>query len=383
MHARPLTGRERFGSIAAAILLAALVGLGLSLTLPLLSIEMERMGVSGGVIGLNTAIAGLASILIIPFVPGFAARIGIGRLLALAIALTGLSFLGFRLFFDLIAWFPIRFLFSAALGTLFVLSEYWIAASAPPERRGLVMGVYATVLALGFAAGPALLGLFGTSGWPPYLAGALVFLLAGLPLAFARHLLPKLDAEPSHSLLGYLTALPMATAAGAGFGAVEAGGFALLPVYGMRHGLDAETSALLISAVALGNVALQVPIGLLADEVSKSRLLLALALLGLAGTFAIPLAQEAGPWPLHALLFVWGGLVGGLYTVGLAHLAARFTGHDLAGANAAFLLLYNVGLMLGPPVIGVALDWSMRWGLSLGIALFLLPLLAAATARRH
>ncbi|RDJ27605.1 MFS transporter [Bosea caraganae] len=382
MHARALTGREQAGSIAAAILLAGMVGLGLSLTLPLLSIEMERMGVSGTVIGLNTAIAGLASILIIPFVPRIAARVGIGRLLALSILLTGLSFLGFRLFFDLLAWFPIRFLFSAALGTLFVLSEYWIAASAPPERRGLVMGVYATVLALGFSAGPALLGLFGTSGWPPYLAGGLIFLLAGLPLAFARHLLPRLDAGSGHSLLGYLTALPMATAAGAGFGAVEAGGFALLPVYGMRHGLDAETAALLISAVALGNVALQVPIGLLADRVSKSRLLLAIALLGLAGTFAIPLAQQAGPWPLYAVLFLWGGIVGGLYTVGLAHLAARFTGRDLAGANAAFLLLYNVGLMLGPPIIGLGLDWSMRWGLSLSVALFLLPLLAAASARR-
>lgn len=378
-----MTERERFGSIAAAILLAALVGLGLSLTLPLLSIEMERMGVSGGVIGLNTAVAGLASILVIPFVPGFAARIGVGRLLALSIALTGLSFLGFRLIYDLVAWFPLRFLFSAALGTLFVLSEYWIAASAPPERRGLVMGIYATVLALGFAGGPALLGLFGTSGWPPYLAGALVFLLAGLPLAFAHRLLPKLDAAPSRSLVGYLTALPMATAAGAGFGAVEAGGFALLPVYGLRHGLGAEAAALLLSAVALGNVVLQVPIGLLADKVSKSRLLLALALVGLAGTFAIPLAQQAGPWPLHLLLFLWGGLVGGLYTVGLAHLAQRFTGQDLAGANAAFLLLYSIGLMIGPPVIGLGLDWSTRWGLSLGIGLFLLPLLGAAAARRH
>ncbi len=56
-----------------------------------------------------------------------------------------------------------------ALGALFVLSEFWITALAPPERRGLVMGVYATVLALGFATGPAVLAGVGTSGWPPYL----------------------------------------------------------------------------------------------------------------------------------------------------------------------------------------------------------------------
>ncbi len=378
-----MTTRERFGSIAAAILLVALVGLGLSLTMPLLSIEMERMRVSGSMIGLNTAVAGLASMMVVPFVPRQAARIGIGRLLALSIGLTAFSFLGFKLVYDFHAWFLIRFVFSAALGTLFVLSEYWIATAAPPARRGAVMGIYATVLALGFAAGPALLGLFGTTGWLPYQVGAMIFVLAGLPLALARGHLPKLDQEPGHSLRGYLTALPMATAAGAGFGAVESGGFTLLPVYGLRLGLDDAAAAMLISSVALGNVALQVPIGLLADRVSKARLLLCLGLLGLAGALAIPVVQQAGTGPLHALLFLWGGIVGGLYTVGLAHLASRFSGHDLAGANAAFVLLYNVGMMVGPPALGLALDWSTRWGLSLGIAAFLVPLLAAAALRRH
>src|SRR5215212_12250566 len=81
------------------------------------------------------------------------------------------SFLGFRLLHDIVWWFPLRFLFSASFGVLFVLSEYWINAVAPPDRRGFVMGIYATVLALGFAIGPAVLKLVGTTGWPPYLVG--------------------------------------------------------------------------------------------------------------------------------------------------------------------------------------------------------------------
>ena len=44
------------------------------------------------------------------------------------------------------------------------------------------------------------------------------------------------------------------------------------------------------------------------------------------------------PDPLPALLFVWGGVVGALYTVGLAHLGARFTGPDHSSANAAFVV---------------------------------------------
>jgi hypothetical protein len=55
-------------------------------------------------------------------------------------------------------------------------------------------------------------------------------------------------------------------------------------------------------------------------------------------------------------MFVWGGLTGALYTIGLAHLGSRFAGPALVSANAAFVLLYNVGLTAGPPIVGLGMD---------------------------
>jgi MFS family permease len=166
------------------------------------------------------------------------------------------------------------------------------------------------------------------------------------------------------------------------FGAVETGGFALLPVYGLRTGFDAESAALLVSVVALGNVALQLPLGMLADRVPKASLLLAIAVAGLVGAAAIPLVAGQG-LAFYALLFVWGGLAGGLYTVGLAHLASRFEGPDLAGANAAFVVLYNVGLTVGPPVVGGAMDIADPHGFAYALAgFFALILIGAALSRR-
>ncbi len=364
--------------IAAAILIAALVGVGLSLTIPLLSLEMERMGVSGAWIGLNTAIAGIASIIALPFVPKVAARIGIGRTLALSIATVVVTMLMFKLVFNFWAWFPIRFVFSIALGALFVLSEYWISTLAPADRRGLVMGIYATVLALGFAAGPSILALIGTSGWGPYLAGSALLLTASVPLLLARGLLPPLAEGPRRSFGAYLLALPVATFAAMGFGAVETGGFALLPIYGLRIGFDAESAAMLVTTVALGNVLLQMPLGLVADKVDKGKLLVGIAILGCIGAAALPATAGSQGW-FQALLFVWGGIVGGLYTVGLAHLAARFEGPELAGANAAFVTLYNVGLTAGPPIVGAAMDVANPHGFAYALsALFLVVLAGAA-----
>lgn len=374
--------RDRLPGLAAAILLVALVGVGLSLTLPLLSLEMERMGVSSTGIGLNTAVAGVASILAVPFVPRLGARFGVGRVLGAAIAAVLGSLLLFKATYDFALWFPLRFVFSVGLGVLFVLSEYWIAAHAPPERRGLVMGVYATVLAIGFAAGPAILALIGTQGWGPYVAGAALIGCASLPLTLARRHLPHLHDAPSRPISAYLLALPVATFAAMAFGGVETGGFALLPVYGLRIGFEPESAALLVSVVALGNVLMQLPIGLLADRMDKGALLMAIGALGALGAALLPLL--AGPnLAFYALLFIWGGVVGGLYTVGLAHLASRFEGPDLAGANAAFVMLYNVGLTVGPPVVGAAMDLANPHGFAFALAaLASLVLVGGALGRR-
>ncbi len=371
---------QRDRGIAAAILIIALVGVGLSLTVPLLSLEMERMGISSTWIGINTAVAGVASIIAVPFVPRIAARLGMGRMIAMCIVTVIASLLAFKAIPDFLAWFAIRFVFSAALGALFVLSEFWISALAPPERRGMVMGIYATVLALGFAAGPAVLAAVGTTGWPPYLAGAALLSLASVPLLLARGLLPVLEDAPPRLFSIYMMALPVATLAGMVFGAVETGGFAILPVYGLRIGFDAESAALLVSIVAMGNVLMQVPLGLLADRMNKGALLIIIAILGCLGAAALP-ALAHSPLAFQALLFAWGGVVGGLYTVGLAHLASRFEGPDLAGANAAFVVFYNVGLTAGPPVVGAAMDISNPHGFAYALSAFFVVLLLGGLAR--
>ena len=105
--------------------------------------------------------------------------------------------------------------------------------------------------------------------------------------------------------------------------------------------------------MAAGSVIAQIPLGLLSDRMSRGLLIMILAFAGLIGALLIPIVSQHGFWPLVTLLVVWGGLTGGLYTVGLAFLAARFQGQELAGANAAFVMLYNVGLTLGPPISGI------------------------------
>ena len=235
------------------------VGVGLSLSVPLLSLEMERMGrVGHSEIGANTAIAGIAAImngaLRAAYCPGANRRAApaLGR---------GDPFRAVprRLqahLRQIVIWFPLRFVFSMALGG--ALRAVGILDQTPPPRRGdaaSVMGIYATVLALGFAAGPAVLALVGTQGWAPYLAGAGLCLVAALPLLLARGISPRIDhGKPGRTVLSFLLAAPAATVAALIFGAVESGGFAILPLYGLELGYTAANAAFLASIMALGNV---------------------------------------------------------------------------------------------------------------------------------
>lgn len=357
-------------TLAAAIAAVSTVGVALSLSLPLLSMRMEQAGLSGGYIGLNSAAGGLATVVAAPYVPRLAHWLGVRRLLVGSVLLSAAVFLGFAYVADFDLWFPLRILYGFALTVLFVLSEFWINSAAPEDKRGLVMGIYSTALGIGFAAGPVILRITGTEGALPFIIGAGVILLATAPILLAGSQTPDLDGHASEGLGAIVASSPSATAAAFVFGAIEAGSMALLPVYGLRAGLPAGESALLVSVMALGSVLFQIPLGLLSDRMDRRALLLAIAIGSVALSLAMPAASAS--WTgLAALTFLWGGLISGLYPVALAHLGSRYRGAQLAAANAAFIMLYATGTLVAPPLMGGAMDVLRPQGLPLSIAAML------------
>ena len=366
----------------AAISSISVVGIAIGLGMPLLSVILESRGHSASMIGLNTAVAGLASIAGAPLATPLAMRLGVAWTMLLMIATGALAFVGFHFAPYFWMWFPLRVALHISLTVLFILSEFWISTSAPPQRRGLVLGIYATVLSLGFAAGPWLFAHLGSTGFLPFGVAILLVTLAAIPVLAARKESPTIvaDSETSH-FLRYIWLVPTATFAVLVFGAVETGGFSLFPIYGNRIGYSEADAALLLTMIGLGNVLLQIPIGMISDRVSDRRyLLLACATVGLIGTAFMPFFAQN--WHLMAaLLFVWGGVVAAMYTIGLAHLGSQLSGHELASANAAFVLCYGVGMVLGPQAIGIGMDAFGPSGFGWSLALFFAAYMVLVSVR--
>jgi hypothetical protein len=72
-----------------------------------------------------------------------------------------------------------------------------------------------------------------------------------------------------------------------------------------------------------------------------------------------------------------------MYTLGLALLGERFRPGQLAAANAAFVMMYEVGSITGPVASGAALDRWPTYGLPVSVGIVAALFIAVALARRR
>ncbi|MTI16382.1 MFS transporter [Rhodobacteraceae bacterium RKSG542] len=362
-------GRRRTLGIIAAISAITAVGVSLSASLPLLAITLHSQGVSEGWIGINTAFAGVAAIAVTPFCSRIAKALGTPQALLACILVAAVSLPLFYIA-PFWMWFVLRIIFHGAVIVAFVLSEFWINALAPENKRGLVMGIYSAIYALGCVVGPMIMSEIGTVGFTPFImAGALIG-LGAIPILFGLTSGPEMEEEQSSSFISFLFIAPVATLAGFAFGAVGSSALSLLPLFGIKAGFTAAQATLLISFMYAGNILLQIPIGLLADRFDRRYLLFICSSVGAVGAVGMMYLTDSY-LGLACLLFFWGGLNGGLYTIGLTHLGHRFKGADLASANAAFVMMYSFGLLFGPATTGFAMKAADGVGLPLTFALIM------------
>jgi MFS family permease len=147
----------------------------------------------------------------------------------------------------------------------------------------------------------------------------------------------------------------------------EQAAFSFLPIYALKAGVPAETGVLWLSAFVIGNIALQWPIGWLADHVDRRAVLAACALASAGLTAVLPVIDPHSQ-AILVVLVLWGGISFAIYAVGLALLGQRFRGGDIARANAALTSIYTFGGMVGPPFAGSALELLGRPGFGLSLA---------------
>ena len=368
-------------ALAAVIGTAFGVGISIGAVVPLLALNLELRGYDAAAIGANAAMFPIGAVASSFLVPRIIARLGLFAAILLSITLCAAGMLLFPLLDDYYAWCAIR-LFIGCVGVIhWIASETWINLLARDASRSRVMAVYATVMAGGFVGGPLLLSLTGIDGWLPFAAVAAASLCALIPVLLIRSAPPAMGEKLEFSLPQIMRAVPMVMAAALVAGFVDASLFALIPVHQVRAGIDTQVAVLSLSVFMAGNLALQYPLGWIADHTSRRGAALGTAAVIVAGAAAYPFLLSglgAGFW---AMMFVWGGVSWGMYTLGLALLGERFPSCQLAAANAAFVMVYEMGSIAGPVASGAALDRWPVYGLPCAVGVVAAAFIAVAMWR--
>ena len=355
--------------LAAAITISATVFTAMQgLTYPLLALILERQGVPAWLIGVNAAMMPFGMIVAAPLAPHLLQRLGALKFAVSSQLGTLLCLLLIGAQHDAWLWLPLRFLMGLFLASQFVVTETWINQIASDAYRGRILGFYATVLSVGFAAGPAILLAVGTQGWAPFLAGAALLLGALLVLWSVRAALPATRSERPMSVFSFLPLAPLLLLAVAVVAFADEGSMSLLPIYVIQHGYSENIGTFALIAMIVGSVSMQYPIGWLADRFPRRRVMLGCALVAAASAIVQGIAVGV-PWLFWSVVFVWGGSYYALHVLSLIRLGERFSGAALVAGNSAMGAMWGVGGIVGPPLLGGAMSSFGPNGLPVVLAL--------------
>ncbi|MDG1579581.1 MFS transporter [Pseudomonas sp. GOM6] len=357
----------RWGTYFAVCAAVISIGLALGVTMPLVSLRLESWGYGNFAIGVMAATPAIGVLLGALLAGRLAGRFGTTLVMQLCLLLGAVSVALLALVQHYPVWLGLRLFLGVALTVVFILGESWINQLAVEQWRGRLVALYGTGYALSQLSGPLLLSVLGTGNDLGFWTGTGLLIFGSLVL-LGRSGAPRVDAHSAsgRGLWGFCTRLPTIAWAVMLFAAFEAMMLTLLPIYGLREGFTQEVALLMVSVVVVGDAVLQLPIGWLADHMSRRTLFRSCGLVLLVSSLAIPLLLHTPLiWPLWVL---FGASAGGLFTLSLILIGELYRDDELVRANAHVSQLWGLGCLIGPLLTGALSQWLTGHALPLLMA---------------
>ena len=349
-----MNGINKYSNLIAAIATIATCDIALGFTFQLLPLLMEEQHVPAWLIGLNTAMGPIGILLAGPILPHIIGRVGPKRMAYCAVAFIVTALITFKSVPSLYVWFPLRFCFGIVTGALFTISEAWILTFAGHGNRGRIMGIYTSVMAISFSVGPFILPLTGTDGWLPWIIGIICLCLGTLPLTFVNVDNDLFHDEEGGSFLRVVKRAPLLLFAVATATLFDSVFISFFSIFGLRSGLTLQTASWLLGAGILGNTLFQFLIGTLSDRWSRIGVVASSAVITVITASSLIFVVHS--WLVWPVVIILATSAFAVYVVALATMGDTFKGADLIAASAAFSAMWGVGGLIGPPLVGAAID---------------------------
>ena len=365
---------NRSSSFHYVILLLVIVAAGVSqgLLLPVLSIFLEKMGVSSAMNGLNAAALYVGSFTMTLVAERTLGALGFKKLVSIGLVLVLVSVLLFPVFPSVKFWFVLRLLVGIGDSAVHYAAQLWVLLVTPEENRGRNISIYGMSYGLGFSLGPLGIPLLHFGDSVPFIALAvlvlLVFLLVMIKLPDLRPEKLKGEERPTKRFRRSYAFAWYALIPALLYGYMESGINSNFPVYGLRVGLSEQQIAFLLPFIGIGGLVLQLPLGLLSDRFGRKRVLIICGILGGLAFTLVPLAGTSTA-AILILLMLAGGMIGSFFSLGLAYAADILPKLLLPAANVIASFHFNIGSIAGPNIGGTLMQYGWNAGMFIVLGL--------------
>jgi MFS family permease len=345
-------------------------------------LQATLMGVRGGIEGFSTIqLSIVTSAYFLGFLggsrlaPEMIRRVGHVRVFAALGSFLSAALILFPVIAEAWAWTALRVVIGLCLSGLYVTAESWLNNATTNETRGQTLSAYMIVQMAGIIAGQGILGISDPTGFVIFIIPSVLVSLSFAPILLSISPTPAFEATKPMSLRQLFTTSPLSFVGMLLLGGVFSAMFGMASVYSSEIGLSVQQTSAFVSAIFVGSLLLQFPIGWLSDRVDRRLLILGAALVG-ALACVVGWLFGSSFSVLLGVGFVLGGVANPLYSLLIAYLNDYLEPDDMAAASGGLIFVNGVGAIAGPIVTG----WLMgAIGPAGGFWLFIAVLLGLLT----
>ncbi|MER8608214.1 MFS transporter [Mesorhizobium sp. M1233] len=336
-------------AIASILLSMALIAVGNGLMFAYIPVRLGAEGFDptwAGLIVTGLSAGGLAGcILTGPLVR----RVGHARVFMVLSALIVLSNAAVGAGPHPLPWIAARALYGFAICGLFIVAQSWLNDVVANAIRGRVMAIFYVAYVAGLGVGYSTLALIDIRAADAPLIGIAFTALSILPVGLTRLAQPPAPQAASVALGRAWPPVGVAGMLAVGGLSMTISGFA--PIHATAKGYSQADVALLLSAMPVGTLILQIPLGWISDRTDRRFVLIAAsALAAAAGLFALGFDGGA----LAALLViyvVWDGASESIYSLASAHAGDRAGKDDMVALSSSLLFAWSLSGFVVPGIV--------------------------------
>ena len=274
------------------------------------------------------------------------------------------------------AWFLLRVIFGFSFSGVYVTAESWLNDSATNETRGKALSLYMIVQMAGIISSQALLNVHDPAGFVLFIIPSVLVSLSFAPILLSVTPTPAFETSKAMSFRELYVTSPTSVVGMFLMGLIFSAQFGMASIYGTEAGLSVAQISIFISAIFLGGLVLQYPIGWMSDRMDRRVLILGTAV----GGFAASLIGLSFGSSFEAVLiagFVLGGCSNPLYALLIAYMNDYLEGDDRAAASGGLLFVNGMGAIVGPILTGWAMSvfgasgfWVYLLGVMIGLSAY-------------